>query len=55
MEMLILRRLDPSKGRFKRCRRRSIEEQMLPQAMTTMRKTMKNKKLDKKGKVKGKF
>ena len=50
----ILMRLDPFKDSFKRCRRSSVEEQMLPQA-TKVRKSMKKKKLDRKGKVKGKF
>ena len=53
IELLILRRLEPSKGRFKNCRRRSIEERMLPQARKE-RKIVKKKKLDMKGKVKGK-
>ena len=53
LEILILRRLEPSKGRFKHCRRSSVEEQMLPQ-VKKVRKTMKKKKLDRKGKVKGK-
>ena len=54
LELLILRRLEPSKGRFKRCRRNSVKEQMLFQAMK-VRKTMKKRKLDRKGKVKGKY
>ena len=53
LELLILRRLEPSKGRFKHCRRRSVEERMLPHAMK-VRKTMEKKKSDKKGKAKGK-
>ena len=53
-ELLILRRLEPSKGRFKHCMRSFVQERMLPQA-TKVRKTMKKKKLDKKGKVKGMF
>ena len=53
-ELLILRRLEPSKGRSKHCERSSVEEQMLPQA-TKVRKIVKKKKLDKRGKVKGKF
>ena len=53
LELLILRRLEPSRGRFKHCRWRSVEEQMLPQAMK-VRMKMKKKKLDRKGKVKGK-
>ena len=53
MELLILRRLEPSRGRFKHCRRRFVEERMLWQAMK-VRKTMKKKKLDRKGKAKGK-
>ena len=52
--LLILRRLEPSKGRFKNYKRISIEEQMFLQA-TKVRKTMKKKKLEKKGKVKGKI
>ena len=52
LELLILRRLEPSEDRFKRCRRSSVEERMLPQA-TKVRKTMK-KKSNRKGKVKGK-
>ena len=53
LKLLILRRLEPSRGRFKHCRRRSVEERMLLQ-MTKVRKTMKKKKLDRKGKAKGK-
>ena len=53
LELLILRRLEPSKGRFKRCKRSSVEEQMLPHA-TKVRKKMKKNNLDRKGKVKGK-
>ena len=52
LELLILRRLEPSKSRFKHCRRIFVEERMLPQ-VTKVRKTMKKKKLDRKGKVKG--
>ena len=51
-ELLILRRLEPSRGMFKHCRRRSIDERMLPQAMK-VRKTMKKNTLDRKGKAKG--
>ena len=29
LQLLILRRLDPSRGRFKLCRRSSVEEKML--------------------------
>ena len=53
LELLILRRLEPSEDSFKHCRRSSIEERMLLQA-TTVRKMRKKKKLDRKGKVKGK-
>ena len=52
MELLILRRLEPSKGRFKCCRRSSIEERMLLQAKK-VRKMRKKKKLDRKRKVRG--
>ena len=51
--LLILRRLEPSRDRLMHCRRSSIEEQMLLQTMK-VRKTIKKKKLDRKGKVKGK-
>ena len=53
MDLLILRRLEPSKCRFKHCRRSSVDERMLLQA-TKVRKMRKKKKLDKKGNVKGK-
>ena len=52
-ELLILRRLELSKGKFKHCRRNSVEERMLLQA-TKVRKTMKKRKLDWKGQVKAK-
>ena len=52
LELLILRRLEPSKGKFKHCWRSSVEKRMLPQA-TKVRKIVKKKKLDMKGKVKG--
>ena len=48
-----MRRVEPSQGRFKHWKRSSIEEQMLSRE-TKVRKTMKKKKLDRKGKVKGK-
>ena len=53
IELLILMRLQFSKGRFNNFKRNSIEEQMFPQVMK-VRKTMKKKKLDRKGKVKWK-
>ena len=53
LELLILRRLEPFEDRFKHCRRSSIEEQMLLQ-VTKARNMRKKKKLDRKGKVKGK-
>ena len=43
LKLLILRRLEPSKGRYKHYRRSSIEEQMLSQVMT-VRMKMKKKK-----------
>ena len=54
LELLILRRLEPSKFRFKHCKRSFIEEQMLLQ-VTKVRKIMKKKKWDMKGKEKGKY
>ena len=54
LELLILRRLEPSKGRYKHCRRSSIEEQMLSQ-VTTVRMTMKKKLWDQKGNLMGNF
>ena len=53
LEILILSRLELSKDSFKHCRRSSVEERMLLQA-TKVRKMRKKKKLDRKGKVKGK-
>ena len=54
LELLILRRLEPSEDNFKHCRRSFVEERMLLQA-TKVRKMRKKKKLDRKGKVKVKF
>ena len=48
---MFLLRLEPSGNKFKHCKRRSIEDLMLPQA-TKVRKKMK-KTLDRKGMVKG--
>ena len=48
LELLILRRLEPSRGRFKHCRRRPVEDRMLPQ-VTKVRKEMKKKKLIERG------
>ena len=41
-ELLILRRLEPSRGRYKHCKRSFVEEKMLPQ-VTIVRMTMKRK------------
>ena len=54
IEILILRRLGPSRDKSKHCKRSFIKERMLWHT-TKVRKIMKKKKLDKKGKVKGKF
>ena len=52
LELLLLR-LEPSRDKSKHCRRSSVEERMLLQ-VTKVRKMRKKKKLDRKGKVKGK-
>ena len=54
LELLILIRLEPFKGKSKHCRRSFVGEQMLLQ-VTKVRMTMKKKKLDQKGNLTGKF